>query len=217
MSLAPIAPELSSRDKILDVAEALFARRGYAGVGMKEVADGVGLGKSSVFHHFKSKAELYAAVCIRILGTIENRVMRSLAEGGTPSVRLERCIGDLLDVLVAHPNYARLLLRSMFEDDDLPQDGPEGTAVYGAISGIMAPMSTLLREGMGAREFRLASVPHLLLLLIGPIVFPFASGDFGQELIGKDVFEAAEVRRIKTELLDLVRAGLGAPNNAGKR
>ena len=60
----------------------------------------------------------------------------------------------------------------------------------------------------------MASVPHVLLLLIGPIVCPFASGDFGQELLGKEVFEAAQGRRIKGEFLDLVRDGLGATKNA---
>jgi TetR/AcrR family transcriptional regulator len=49
----------SSRDKILEVAEALYARRGFAGVGMREVAEAAGLGKSSLFHHFRSKAQLY--------------------------------------------------------------------------------------------------------------------------------------------------------------
>lgn len=217
MTIASIDSTASSRDKILDVAESLFARRGYAGVGMKEVADGAGLGKSSVFHHFKSKAELYSAVCIRILQMIENRVLRSLASGGTPTVRLERCIGDLVDLLSAHPNHARLLLRSMFEDDDLPQEGPEGAAVYRAINGILEPFATLLKEGMGTGEFRLASVQHLLLLIVGPIVFPFASGEFGEELLGKDVFDAAQVRRIKSELMDFVRGGIGAPNNPTKR
>lgn len=216
MSVDLLRNEPTSRDKILDVAEALFARRGYAGVGMKEVADGVGLGKSSVFHHFKSKAELYSAVCIRILAEIEDRVVRSLAAGGTPSVRFDRCLGDLIDQLVAHPNHARLLLRSMFEDDDLPEDGPEGAAVYKAIHGVVEPMASLLREGMSAGEFRLASVQHVLLLLIGSLVFPFASGDFGAELLGTDVFDAAQVRRIKGELLELVRSGIRAPNTEGK-
>ena len=32
-----------SRDKILEVAEALYARRGFAGVGMREVAEAAGL------------------------------------------------------------------------------------------------------------------------------------------------------------------------------
>ena len=48
---------LSSRDKIYDAAEALFARRGYAGIGLREVAAEVGLGKSSLFHHFATELE----------------------------------------------------------------------------------------------------------------------------------------------------------------
>ena len=69
--------EVASRDKILDAAEDLFARRGFAGIGMREVADAAGLGKSSLFHHFKSKAELYAAVVGRILDHL-----RRAADGG---------------------------------------------------------------------------------------------------------------------------------------
>src|SRR5262245_20867341 len=38
------AVEVGSRDKILDAAEDLFARRGYAGIGMREVAEVAGLG-----------------------------------------------------------------------------------------------------------------------------------------------------------------------------
>ncbi len=45
----------SSREKILDVAERLFSRGGYAGVGLREVAEQAGLGKSSLFHHFNTK------------------------------------------------------------------------------------------------------------------------------------------------------------------
>ena len=41
-----------SRAKILDTAEALFSRRGFNGVSLREVADRAGLGKSSLFHHF---------------------------------------------------------------------------------------------------------------------------------------------------------------------
>jgi hypothetical protein len=46
--------------------------------------------------------------------------MRSLADGGGPVQRLERWL-DVVDrrASPAHPTYARLLLRSLFEDDDL--------------------------------------------------------------------------------------------------
>src|SRR5262245_60612914 len=108
-----------SRDKILDCAEQLFARRGFAGIGLAEVAEQVGLSKSSLFHHFTSKAQLYAAVMARILDRIESTLMRSLALGGSPAERLERWLDVIIDLLAQHPTYARLLLRSLFEDDEL--------------------------------------------------------------------------------------------------
>jgi|SRR5580765_2578212 len=202
--------EQTSRDKILDAAERLFAKRGYAGVGLSEVAEVVGLGKSSLFHHFQTKAQLYAAVTARILRRIEERLMRSLARGGGPVARLERWLDELVDLLVENPTYARLLLRALFEDDDLPGDMPEEVEARRATDGIMASVGALLREGMGSGVFRAAHVQHTLLSLVGIMVFPFASGEFGAEVLGRDIFDPAEVRRRKREVRELVRFGLVA-------
>jgi len=208
MKAVSASSEQTSRDKILDAAERLFAKRGYAGVGLSEVAEVVGLGKSSLFHHFQTKAQLYAAVTARILRRIEERLMRSLARGGDPVVRLERWLDELVDLLVENSTYARVLLRSLFEDDDLPGDMPEEREARRATDGIMGSVGALLREGMGAGLFRAAHVQHTLLSLVGIMVFPFASGEFGAEVLGRDIFDAAEVRRRKREVRDLLRFGL---------
>src|ERR1043166_2599982 len=102
--------EVASRDKILDAAEDLFARRGFAGIGMREVAEVAGLGKSSLFHHFKSKAQLYAAVAGRILDIFDQRLTAALAAGGDPAARFDRWIDALIDTFAEHPTSARLLL-----------------------------------------------------------------------------------------------------------
>ncbi|HEV7733923.1 MAG TPA: TetR/AcrR family transcriptional regulator [Candidatus Binatia bacterium] len=202
------ATKQPSRDKILDCAEALFARRGFAGIGLSEVAEAAGLGKSSLFHHFHSKAQLYAAVMARILGRIETALMRALAEGGTPTGRLERWIDVIIDELAAHRTYARLLLRSLFEDDELAGELPEEQEANAVLRRIVAAGGRLLREGMAAGEFRPASVPHTLQTLIGATVYHFASGDFGDEMIGRPLFSGSEVRRRKSEVKALVRRGL---------
>jgi AcrR family transcriptional regulator len=217
---ANLSGEATSRDKILDAAEGLFSRRGYSGVGLREVADLVGLGKSSLFHHFRSKPELYSAVCARILRNIEERLVRSLALGGTPAERFERWLSELIDLLAQNPSYARVLLRSLFEDDDLTGDSAEERAAHRAIESIMGSVGRLLREGMSSGEMRVASVPHLMLLLVGQAVFPFASGEFGCEVLGKEVFEDAEVTRLKAEVLALARFGLirqGGDSGAARR
>jgi AcrR family transcriptional regulator len=206
--LDPVPVRPLSRDKILDCAENLFARRGFAGTGLAEVAERVGLGKSSLFHHFRSKAQLYGAVMARILRRIEARLTEALAAGGSPPERLDRWIDAVIDVLAAHPSYGRLLLRSLFEDDELTGELPEEQESNQIIRQIAAALGRLLKEGMTSGVFRPASVPHTLQTLIGATVYHFASGDFGNEMIGRPLFSHSEVRRRKAEVRGLLRRGL---------
>jgi AcrR family transcriptional regulator len=202
--------DVGTRDKILDAAEVLFARRGFSGVGMREVAEAVGLGKSSLFHHFKSKIELYAAVVGRILDLIESSLLRALALGGTPLERFDRWIDTLIDTLAEHPNCARLLLRSLFEDDDLTGESPEERAVERVIERTFAAASNVLKEGMEQGLFRMASITHTLQSLVGLTVYHFASGEFGEELVGQSLFAPVQVRKRKDEIKALLHHGLVA-------
>jgi len=214
--MQPAASRQPSRDKILDCAEVLFARRGFAGIGLSEVAERVGLGKSSLFHHFRSKAQLYAAVMARILARIESALTATLAAGGPPAERLDRWVDALIDVLAAHPTYPRLLLRSLFEDDELAGELPEEQEANEIIRRVAAAGSRLLKEGMATGEFRPASVPHTLQSLIGATVYHFASGEFGDEMIGRPLFSPSEVRRRKAEVKALFRRGLLAAPPSGR-
>lgn len=207
--MAPRPETPSSRDKILDVAEALFARRGFAGVGIQEVADAVGLGKSSLFHHFRSKAHLYLAVLQRVLGRIADRLAPALDAAGDPAARLEGCIDALVDALAEHPTTARLLLRGLFEDDDLGEAASrELRATEETLAGILGRIDRLLREGIEAGAFHAVSVPHAIQTLVGATVYHFASGEFGDGLLGRPLFSAEAVRRRKVEVKDLLRRGL---------
>lgn len=48
--------------RILSAARALFVERGYDGVATPDVANAAGVAHGSVFHHFKSKRDLFIAV-----------------------------------------------------------------------------------------------------------------------------------------------------------
>jgi AcrR family transcriptional regulator len=206
---------LSSREKILDVAEALFARRGYAGVGMREVAGAADLGKSSLFHHFRSKATLYLVVLARVLDRIAERVDPVLAAPGDALERLDATVDALVDALAEHPTTARLLLRGMFEDDDLPEEaGAEHRGVEEALGAVLGGVQRLLLEGIEAGALRPVSVPDTVQTLIGATVYHFASGEFGEELLGQPLLSSDAVRRRKIELKALLRRGLAAETPA---
>jgi len=202
----------SSRDKILDVAEVLFARRGFAAVGMRELAEASGLRKSSLFHHFDSKSQLYFEVLGRVLERIRERLAPVVAFRGDPVEKLERWIDAAIDALAEHPPAARLLLRGLVEDDDFPDEPlPEAQACEQVLAGILEDMHRMLREGVDRGAFHAVSVPHTVQTLIGAIVYHFASGELGEGLLGRPLLSAEAVSRRKQELRRLVHQGLVAP------
>ncbi|MDX1649263.1 MAG: TetR/AcrR family transcriptional regulator [Myxococcota bacterium] len=199
----------SSREKILDVAELRFAQRGYAGVGLREVAEAAGLGKSSLFHHFKSKAALNLAVLDRVLARMRRRMEPSLQGGGDARVRLDRVVEELVDGLAEHPTSARLLLRALFEDDDLPQEGlPEAESFERTLAAFVASLEALLADGVAQGAFRELDAAHTLQTLIGATIYHFASGEFGESLLGGPLFSAEAVARRKREVLAFIHHGI---------
>jgi AcrR family transcriptional regulator len=70
------AADTTVRPRLLDAADALLARRGYAEMTIAAVATEAGVGKGSVYLHFASKQAL-AVACIdrmaeRVLGTLDH-------------------------------------------------------------------------------------------------------------------------------------------------
>jgi AcrR family transcriptional regulator len=197
--------EPSSREKILEVAEARFAQRGFAGVGMREVALAAGLGKSSLFHHFPTKASLYVAVIQRVIERIEAHVLPALAVQGGALAQADRAVDALVDALAEHPSTARLLLRSLVEDDAFAAGEPPGlAAVEARIQGLVARFTALL------------GAPDTVQTLIGATVYHFASGEFGESVLGGPLFSAEAVARRKREVKSMLLRGLASPASAPK-
>jgi AcrR family transcriptional regulator len=185
----------SSRQRILEVATALFASNGYAGVGMREVADRSGLSKSALFHHFATKLSLYGAVRIAILDDLEARLVAAGPVADDPMAQLERWLDAVIDALAERPHAAPLLLRSLFEDEPLePIDAEHSAATLGRI---LSRGRDALRIGMQSGRFRRVSVSHTMQSIIGMLVFHFASGVFGDQMLGHSKFAPDQVQARK--------------------
>ena len=52
----------ATRDALVTAARALFAERGYAGVGTEEVVRRAGVTRGALYHHFRDKQDLFRAV-----------------------------------------------------------------------------------------------------------------------------------------------------------
>ncbi len=57
---------LTTRQNIRQTAQKLFRERGYAAVGMRELAKEVGIEAPSIYNHYKSKDDLLREICFDI-------------------------------------------------------------------------------------------------------------------------------------------------------
>ncbi len=100
-----------TRDRVLDAAEGLFAERGFAAVGVREITRAAGANAAAVNYHFGSKLELYRAVLKRRIDPINAERVRRLeaarraagSEGLSPEAVVQALLRPVFETM-AHPD-----------------------------------------------------------------------------------------------------------------
>jgi TetR/AcrR family transcriptional regulator len=203
----------SSREKILEAAEPLFAAGGYSGVGMQQIATTVGLSKSSLFHHFPTKLVLYGEVLDRVLERLERGLCDEVDHPGKAVEQLDHWIGSLIGTLAEDPPAARLMMRALVDEEPFPhfEPEPEGRELMPfetRLDRVIDRFRGLLEQGIADGVFRPVSIGDTIQTVIGAIVFHFASGDLGEALIGEPIFSGSAVERRRREVSEFIRRGL---------
>ncbi len=103
--------------RLLDVAEALFARHGYDGTSLRQIAEGAGIKEPGIYNHFSGKPALYEAVLFRALNPIASTLADHLdeASGLRDYTDLPAIITDLL---LEHPQMAALFHQALQGNTD---------------------------------------------------------------------------------------------------
>ena len=83
------------RDRILDVAARLFYERGIRAVGLQQIIDEAGVGKSLLYGHFATKDALVEAYLDRAAARLDRATARVLlAAGDDPGERIVALVTD---------------------------------------------------------------------------------------------------------------------------
>jgi AcrR family transcriptional regulator len=203
----------SSREKILEIAEALFAAGGFSGVGMRQIAAAVSLGKSSLFHHFPTKLELYGEVLDRVIGRLESALCDGDEHLGKAAEQLDHWIESLVGTLAEDAPAARLMLRALVDEEPFPRfefepEDRERLPFEARLGRVIGRFRALLEQGIADGVFRPVSIGDTIQTTIGAIVFHFATGDVGEALIGEPIFSGTAVDRRRREVSEFIRRGL---------
>jgi AcrR family transcriptional regulator len=99
----------ATREQLMTAARPLFAARGYAAVGTEEIVRAAGVTRGALYHQFRDKAELFAAVVEQLEAEVTARVAQGAVGAGDPLEALRAGTRMFLEVC-SEPDVERILL-----------------------------------------------------------------------------------------------------------
>ncbi len=186
-----------ARERVLDVAERLFAQRGYTAVTLRDIAAELGMRHASLYYHVPGgKEALFEEVTTRTLTRHANGIEQALT---TAPPILEAQLLALTDWLVTQPPMD--LLRMSFSD--LPAISPERAARLSelAYQALIKPVEEVLRQAHQRGEVADHNLPMVAGLLLGTIQSLFAAP---ANLVG----DPAQLRAMAHEAVRVLLVGL---------
>lgn len=186
LQTATAAVPKSTRDRLLDVAERLFAERGFYGTSIGALATELEVAKASVMHHFKSKEALYEAVMARNAQALEAVVDEALAHAGAPRERARRLIGAVLCWGQERPEHTKLVVRDLLDAAGVDSTG------RGQFGPVIGRLLAEIKAAQQAGSIRPGPAVPVLELIMGVSAFHVVSRPAQREILGSERAQAQD-------------------------
>jgi AcrR family transcriptional regulator len=95
------------RQEILDAASELFVEEGYENVSMRRIADKIEYSPTTIYLHFKDKAELLEQVCVDTFSRLHLALNKITEQPGDPIDRLKRGMQAYIRFGLENPHHYR--------------------------------------------------------------------------------------------------------------
>ena len=108
---------VDTRQRLLDMAEQLFAERGFYGVSIAAIASEVGFTKQGLLHYFNSKEKLYGAILQRISDDFQEQQTEAEQSAEEPIESLKQFYAALAEPTENNTRRTRLLMRELLDNN----------------------------------------------------------------------------------------------------
>ncbi len=198
-SVGATAKSLETRQRILRAAETLFARHGYEGTRVEQIAQQAGIRRASIFYYFPDKTAIYEATLQNLSEPLVERIAAVVASG-TEIDRIEAGIAAYFDFLVEHPGFARILLREL-ANYGIADPAPLTRQLAPLIDGVVQ----LLHEAAAAGICNPIDPHHLMAAVTGATLFFMAAAPLFGTAQAVEEMDPRQQARHRAAVLELVR------------
>ncbi|TDC64647.1 TetR family transcriptional regulator [Streptomyces hainanensis] len=144
----------ATRAALLDAVLTVVAREGYAATRLADVVARAHVTRGALYHHFRDKADLFAAALAARWGELAGEVLGALDGDRPPLSRLERFVADYTRRVRSDPRFRELLEVVVLRTEALPElaEGVAGKRV--ALDGWRQALDPVLTEAETAGQLR---------------------------------------------------------------
>lgn len=187
------------RERIVFVAEAVFARKGYGGARTQEIADLAAVNKAMIHYYFENKEKLYHAVLDKILFDLIKLTQDSSRDELPYPKQLEVFYRGFFDYVAGHKNFSRITAMEMGSPDRyLPR------LVETFFKPLFDRGVDFIREGISRGDFKKVNPRQFLVSVYALTMAYFSDAEFMQMLLCKDPLSPKLLRERREHLLDMI-------------
>ena len=160
----------STQDSILDAAERLFARQGFAATTVKEIGKEAAVNPALLYYYYDSKETLYRAMLQRILGQLLERGTDAIERASNHADRIRAFVRAQARLLGEHPHFPQLLVRELVDH----QAAHAEQAITSTAAGAFRRLCEVIEAGQRDGAFRRSLDPRFTAISIIAQVAYFA-------------------------------------------
>ncbi|MFW6051263.1 MAG: TetR/AcrR family transcriptional regulator [Myxococcota bacterium] len=204
-----------TRARILEAATAEFARKGYDGARLRDVAEAAGVHHALLHHYFGDKEGLFRAVVERAFAAASSRAFEALRSTHDVQELTERYVETLVEFYAENPYLVQILHFASLD---------EGSPAYAQCEEIGRDISLPLLQAT-AKEIRRAQkagairddieAERLVAIGMGAVAYVFNEARFFSLFLGEDVRSPAALAEHKKAVLRVIVDGILRPTGGG--
>ena len=146
--------------EIIEAAASVFAEKGFYGASMQDIADKLGMNKSSLYYYVKAKEDLVKGLVEGVLQDILKEAEGIMNTGFSPASKLRRIIEAHLRHFLAHRSAFAVFLH----ENPALLDRFSQADVQSVMSAYDKLLVTLIEEGQENGDFRKNLDPKIVVL-----------------------------------------------------
>ena len=199
-------PRRSGRDLLLAAAREEFARRGFEGARIDEIARKAGVNKQLIYHHFGAKDDLYREALTSVYVDIRQQEQTLDLSRAEPAVAMRKLIEFSFDYLHANPDFVSLLADENFHEG---RHLKEADHLAGLHTSLIAGIADTLERGREAGAFRGGVDPRQLYISIAALgFFYFSNVHTLSAIFGEALSSAEAVAQRRAHMVEFVMRAL---------